>query len=685
MTTRRYPCRWLTAALVLLVAARASGQTGPNCGGPVVEKCIVSVTSTNPSTPATLTANLQFNSGTGAFTIAVKNTANVDQFELSPALTTTSTVTVVFKLANGGTDPKIAVSTGLVSSWSINTAVTPHQVTVVAQPRTSSWNRASGCTPSSCANTADVNYSAFLLAGFDPMNAAPASFASKFTNGFIATNGQYFDPFPSYNTTTKELSFKVGAPHFKVGGVTLNSGFARIFVPEAVITDLWGIAGGSAALASNSSLTSVTVGGVAQGNIVIDQASGGALVRIGETVPFGFSVPTVVLKPSTTDTDSGGGSTSAPSAIPDQTVSRGSSATPTFTVNATSLESVWGESSDYGVAFPSPREAACDTSGNCSITIVAGQRAGTAAITVTARNSGRLSTTTFNVTVPDGGSSAPGGTTSPSSPGTPAATSSGSGAVLTWSAPSTGAPARYAIAGGTSSGGNDLPVILTPDASTSYTIPALPSGTYYFRVYAVTDGALGSASTELSTTISNGSMPGFVTGVQTSVDAGNVTVTWNPAAMGTPPAYYWVEFGSSPGARDAAIVTSVARTYTRYMNPGTYWMRVRAIVNGVAGAVSNETSIVVAPSRCAGAPGTPTLLPVTSSQGAVTFSWSAAVGAAADRYRIELSNGTTLTTGGAGTSYVWAQRGGTFSAHVIADNACGSSARSNDVVFTAQP
>jgi hypothetical protein len=82
----------------------------------------------------------------------------------------------------------------------------------------------------------------------------------------------------------------------------------------------------------------------------------------------------------------------------------------------------------------------------------------------------------------------------------------------------------------------------------------------------------------------------------------------------------------------------------------------------------------------------PVLLPVTANLGVVTFSWVPGGGSAASRYRVEVRTSatgqiTTLTTGGPGSSVVWLQSGGPFSARVIADNACGSSARSNELSF----
>src|SRR5205823_4522482 len=86
--------------LAFLCPQGASAQTGPLCVSNVVtEKCIVSVTTTNPANAANITASVQFNSSTGAYTVTVRNTGNADTYELSAALSTASTVTVVFKAA----------------------------------------------------------------------------------------------------------------------------------------------------------------------------------------------------------------------------------------------------------------------------------------------------------------------------------------------------------------------------------------------------------------------------------------------------------------------------------------------------------------------------------------------------------------------------------------------------------
>ena len=312
-------------ALTALSPQAASAQFGgPFCDSGTTENCIVSLTVNGAPPTSNITASVMADSVSSVYTINVFNTNNPsDPFELASAvngLTTASVVSLTFRMSSSATDPRVAVSTGLISDWAVNTAPNPNEVTITASPRASSWARGTtppddeppgGCTPDFCENTADVDYQALLLAAFDPMPAPPGApaatvtFLNEYATGYYSTNAQYFSPIPSYTPSTAAISFLVGAPHFKFqGGSVVNIGFVRMFIPEGVITDptLWNIAGGSAALAANNSLTTVTVGGSAADFAIEALTSGGvalgALVKVGETSPFSYSVPEVVIKPS---------------------------------------------------------------------------------------------------------------------------------------------------------------------------------------------------------------------------------------------------------------------------------------------------------------------------------------------------------------------------------------------------
>jgi hypothetical protein len=369
------------------------------------------------------------------------------------------------------------------------------------------------------------------------------------------------------------------------------------------------------------------------------------------------------------------------SGIANQTIPIGGSVTVGFRVSGAFVPAalrVFAGASDVGLV--PPLSPSCDGSGACTLTVSAADgRAGATTITVSVTDGFTVASTVFTLTVGDGiAMSVPG----PAS--RPVATQSGSGAVLTWSAPDTGAPQRYAIVMGTHSGFFDLPTVLTPDASLSYVVPSLPPGPYFFRVFAITDAGLGPGSDEASFTVTNpATIPGPPRGLMGILSGSTATLAWLPPIIGGPPAAYSVERGSSPGRADVTTVVT-ATSQSTPLDAGTYWFRVRAISGGATGAASNEMSLPVGASTCSAAPGTPVLLPVSKIDGQAIFSWQPTGTASVTRYRLEISDGATitiLTTAGVGSSFVWNMSAGSFAARVIADNDCGSSARSNAVSF----
>ena len=314
-------------------------------------------------------------------------------------------------------------------------------------------------------------------------------------------------------------------------------------------------------------------------------------------------------------------------------------------------------------------------------------RSGSAVVTVTVSDGTRDTSTSFTVTV---------GSTVPTSPTVSdatnlAASASGSGIVLTWSAPTAGAPSHYVVSVATTPGGTSIAVFVTPDASTSYVIPMVPAGTYYFRVQTLAD-SLGAPSNEAAVVAAGStSVMGVPTGVMSTVTNSNITVTWTAPRGGPAPPLYLVEFGSAPGRSDVAVVTAVNGTHTRDVDDGLYFMRVRSFNGGATSAPSDESSITVGAGACSAAPFVPLLLPVLDGDGVVSFSWlppaswTPSGGTAPERYRIDLTapSGavTTVTTDGAGTSARWTGSAGSYRARVTAGNQCGTSAPSNEISF----
>jgi hypothetical protein len=279
---------------------------------------------------------------------------------------------------------------------------------------------------------------------------------------------------------------------------------------------------------------------------------------------------------------------------------------------------------------------------------------------------------------------APRETTSVTAPSSVTATASGSSVVLMWNAPSGVTPLRYVVSGGTAPHASTLPVVVTPDASTSYTIPSLPSGTYYFRVLAILTSGLSPPSEDAAVaTNGSASATGPATGALASADGRTLTLAWTPPERGA--SVYYVEIGSAPGRADVATLATTQPSVTYRARSATYYLRVRAARGAMVSEPSNETSTRVSPAGCTAAPPGPILLPVSTTRGETTISWLAAEGAPADHYRVDGAGPTgpvTMTSVGGGTSLTARLEPGTYSLRVTALNACGMSGASNQIVFT---
>ena len=239
--------------------------------------------------------------------------------------------------------------------------------------------------------------------------------------------------------------------------------------------------------------------------------------------------------------------------------------------------------------------------------------------------------------------------------------------------------------GGTTADRVTLPVIVTADAATSYAIPAVPAGTYYFRVYAVVSDGLSPPS-EAARVVASGSpdATGPPSGLTIAVDGSNVTLSWT-SPPGVAPTTFQIEAGSAPGMSDDAVVSTVTPRLVGRLGRGPYYVRARALNGGAISAPSNEVSAPGATGVCTAAPGTPILLPASIAGGVVTLSWLPAAGEAANRYRLDVVPSTggqvALLTPGAGTSMTAPGTTGTYAVRATALNACGASATSNEVSF----
>ena len=181
-----------------------------------------------------------------------------------------------------------------------------------------------------------------------------------------------------------------------------------------------------------------------------------------------------------------------------------------------------------------------------------------------------------------------------------------------------------------------------------------------------------------------GSLRAFVSGATVVLDWAAPTVF---AASS-----YVIEAGSVSGAIDQAN-SNVGNTtsYTASpVPPGVYYVRIRAVGDGVVSAASNEVIVSVGQttSQCSAAALPPVGLTSTVSGSNVTLNWAYG-GGAPSSYVIEAgsfpggSNLANVDTMSAGTSFFAPGVGdGTYFVRVRAKNACGVSAGSNEVVVT---
>lgn len=186
-------------------------------------------------------------------------------------------------------------------------------------------------------------------------------------------------------------------------------------------------------------------------------------------------------------------------------------------------------------------------------------------------------------------------------------------------------------------------------------------------------------------------VPAAPRGLTAKVSGSTVTLTW--AASG-PVSSYLLEAGMSPGTANAAQMNT-GNTGTSLVvtdvPAGTYYVRVRGANANGPGTPSPEIKVVVGgDTRCHAAPQPPTALKATVQRLTATLGWAAPAGGCSPTHYVLVAGSTagrsnlaraavtgqTLTAGAApGTYYV----------RVMAVNAFGISAPSNEIAVTLRP
>ncbi len=160
---------------------------------------------------------------------------------------------------------------------------------------------------------------------------------------------------------------------------------------------------------------------------------------------------------------------------------------------------------------------------------------------------------------------------------------SGPTVTLSWSAPATGVPLSYIVeASSTPGGAANLANFNTGNAQTTLVVPGVPAGTYYVRVRAMDANGAGAASNQVQLIVSTGgggvcpSAPRDL--AIASQSGGNVTLSWQPPATGTPTSYV-LQAGSVPGSANLANFDTGSTALTlsaSNVTAGSYFIRLYA-------------------------------------------------------------------------------------------------------------
>jgi predicted phage tail protein len=188
------------------------------------------------------------------------------------------------------------------------------------------------------------------------------------------------------------------------------------------------------------------------------------------------------------------------------------------------------------------------------------------------------------------------GLTTPGAPRNLRVSVSGSSAVISWdTAAGGGASSSYLLEAGSATGLSNIATV--PVASTSFSVPSVPNGTYFVRVRATGGGGTGPASVETSFSIGGGPVlpPGAPTNLTSSVSGATVTLAWSPPTTGGPPTNYTVQAGSAPGLSNlATLAVGATPSFSTSGVPfGTYFVRVISTNAAGSSAASNEVTIIV--------------------------------------------------------------------------------------------
>jgi hypothetical protein len=211
---------------------------------------------------------------------------------------------------------------------------------------------------------------------------------------------------------------------------------------------------------------------------------------------------------------------------------------------------------------------------------------------------------------------------------------------FSWQPPSEPGWTAYQIEAGTAAGKSDIGVAPLAASTTSVTVPAPPSGTFFVRVRALYPDGGNPRSNELLVTAGAPVSTPVPTGVTATSSGATLAVSWG-GAVGAAVSDVLLDAGTGPGLSNIVSGVSVGTSGTFVAGgvpPGRYYLRLRGVGQGGVSAFSNEANVIVG-QPSGDVPGIPDEFHAAAAGRTVTLTWYAPLsGPAATGYLLDVGS-----------------------------------------------